>query len=343
MVPIDPEFTVIVVTHNSGSYLARCLDALENQTFREFEILIIDNNSTDGSLDLLSTDCSSCRLIRAIGNLGFAAANNLAAREGRGRWLVLLNPDAFAEPDWLSEIIAAIKRYPGAVMFGSTQIRASEPGVLDGAGDHYHPLGLAWRGGEGEAVECVDQDAEVFGPCGAAAVYERTAFLRHGGFDERLFCYYEDVDLALRMRLAGEVCIQLAGAKVRHVGSGSTGAGSDFIRYHISRNRLWVFIRGMPGPLFFVLLPALVAGVIARLAVSVFTGDFELRVRALRDALSVMPQIWLERRNLQNHREIAVMAFARALTWSVGKLILRARDPRPISPIALSNRDTSNV
>ena len=343
MVSKDPKFTVIVVTHNSGSDLAKCLDALENQTVRDFEILIIDNDSTDGSLDFLSTDRPYCRLIRATRNLGFAAANNLAAREGRGRWLALLNPDAFAEPDWLSEIIAATQRYPGAVMFGSTQLRASEPAVLDGAGDHYHPLGLAWRGGEGEAVECVDQDTEVFGPCGAAAVYERQAFLRRGGFDERLFCYYEDVDLALRMRLAGEICIQLAGAKVLHVGSGSTGTGSDFIRYHVSRNRLWVFMRGMPGPLLWILLPPLLAGVIARLTLSAFTGGFRVRMRALRDAFSVLPEIWLERRNLHDQRAIAAVTFARALTWSVGKLILRARDPRPISPAALANRDTSNV
>jgi len=334
MASADPEFTVIVVAYNPGPDLATCLDALGRQDFRDFEILVVDNGSEDGSVDALSIDHSRCRLIRAGANLGFAAGNNLAAREARGGWLVLLNPDATPDPTWLSEIHAATQRYPGAAMFGSTQLKADDPDRFDGAGDHLHPLGFAWRGGAGDPAEIVDEDAEVFGPCGAAAVYRRDAFETAGGFAESFFCYYEDVDLAARLRLAGEICVQLAGARVRHAGSATAGAGSSFIRYHVARNRIWLFLRCMPGPLLTVLLIPFAAAVIARLFLAIVFCDFPARIRALYHGLGRLGAVWRERRQIQNARRIGTKAFAGMLSWSVGKLILRARDQRPISQAA---------
>lgn len=326
----DPDFSVIVVAFNSGRVLSRCLDALSRQSFENFEVLIVDNGSEDGPIETPSSLDSRIRILKPGENLGFAAGNNLAARAATADWLVLLNPDAFARVDWLAKIDEAIRRYPSVSMFGSTQLRADDPALLDGAGDHYHPLGLAWRGGEGGAAETVDTDAEVFGPCAAAAVYRRDVFQQAGGFSEKFFCYYEDVDLAFRLRIAGEACVQLAKARVDHVGSSTAGAGSDFIRYHVTRNRIWTFLRGTPGPLLFLLLPGLVATLALRLTIAPFTGDFGTRIRAIIDASAGLPWVLRERRDIQARRRISVMSVARLLTWSVGKLMLRARDARPL-------------
>lgn len=330
MASADPEFSVIVVAYKSGRVLSRCLDALDRQSHRDFEVIVVDNGDNDDAIEGLGSRQTSTRLLRPGANLGFAAANNLAAGEARADWLVLLNPDAFARPDWLARISAAIRAYPGVAMFGSTQLRAETPEILDGAGDHYHPLGLAWRGGEGDPAETVDRDAEVFGPCAAAAVYRRDVFERAGGFAERFFCYYEDVDLAFRLRLAGETCVQLAEARVEHLGSTAAGAGSDFIRYHVTRNRVWTFIRCMPGPLLILLAPSLIATLIARLAIAAVTGGLGCRWRAIVDAAKAWPEVMAERRAIQARRRLGAVAVARLMTWSVGKLILRARDPRTL-------------
>jgi N-acetylglucosaminyl-diphospho-decaprenol L-rhamnosyltransferase len=326
----DPEFSVIVVAYKSSRVLSRCMDALARQSHRGFEILIVDNGGNDGAVDALEAETARIRVLRPGSNLGFAAANNLAAREAKADWLVMLNPDAFAEPDWLSEISAATRSYPGVAMFGSTQLRADEPDVIDGAGDHYHPLGLAWRGGEGGPAELIDTDTAVFAPCAAAAVYRRDAYDQAGGFAEDFFCYYEDVDLGFRLRLAGESCVQLSRAKVHHLGSNAAGAGSDFIRYHVTRNRIWTFLRCMPGPLFLILFPSLLATLAARLVIAALTGGIACRWRAMADAAAALPRVWAERRLIQSRRRVGSRQVARMMTWSVGKLILRARDARPL-------------
>jgi GT2 family glycosyltransferase len=330
MVSEDPLFTVIIVAYNAGRFLTDCMDALARQTFTDFEVLLVDNGSSDGAVQALDPLDPRVRTISPGVNLGFAAGNNLAAREARGTWLVLLNPDAMAEPDWLARINEAIDRYPGVAMFGSTQLRADDPTILDGAGDHYHPLGLAWRGGAGDPADTVSVDAEVFGPCAAAAIYRRDVFERAGGLAESFFCYYEDVDLAMRLRLAGETCVQLAGARVHHVGSAAAGAGSDFIRYHVTRNRIWTFLRGLPAPLLVLLLPGLMVTLAMRLVLGTVTGDLTIRARAIGAALRRLPPVLRERRDIQRTRRIGTLAMARMMTWSIGKLLLRARDARTL-------------
>ncbi len=122
-------------------------------------------------------------------------------------------------PDWLEQLIAATRRNPDVVMFGSTQIDATDPQRLDGAGDHYLASGLPWRGGHGWPVKELPREAEVFAPCAAACLIRADAFREAKGFDERFFCYVEDVDLAFRLRLMGHCCIQVPAAVVRHVGA----------------------------------------------------------------------------------------------------------------------------
>jgi N-acetylglucosaminyl-diphospho-decaprenol L-rhamnosyltransferase len=197
--------------------------------------------------------------VEAGANLGFAAGNNLAARRAKGRWLVLLNPDAYAEPEWLAELMAGAERHPTVKSFASLQLSADEPGLLDGAGDNVTSAGIPFRGGYRRREPAVLPEGEVFSACGAAMLIDRQLFLEVGGFDERYFCYCEDVDLGYRLRLYGQPTLLLPKARVAHVGSASTGVRSDFAIFHGSRNRLWTFFKNTPGWLFPVTLPLHVA------------------------------------------------------------------------------------
>lgn len=330
MVAKAPLISVLVVAYNSGAHLPRCLAALEAQSFRDFEILVLDNGSSDGDNIDLSDLGVPAKLVRSPENIGFAAGNNLLARQARGTWLALLNPDAFAEPDWLQAFTDAVARYDGISVFGSTQLLDSDPAVLDGAGDHYSPLGLAWRGDRLKPASLMSEDAEVMGPCAAAAFYRRDVFEQVGGFAETYFCYYEDVELGLRLRLAGERCIQLAGARVRHVASAIAGENSEFSRYHITRNRIWTFLRTMPAPLFHLLLPLLLAQLGLIVLLGPVRGDSAVRARAIRDALAAFPEVMKQRAAIQASRKAGIYTFLSALTWNPAKLFSSEGDRRPI-------------
>jgi GT2 family glycosyltransferase len=251
-----PLVTVIIVYWNGASVIDRCLNSLFAQTFQDFEVLVVDNGSTENTLTDVNLRWPRVKLIRLDKNQGFAAANNIAARSARGQWLALLNSDAFPEPGWLEALLDASHKHPDLFFFTSCQIQANNPDKLDGTGDLYHIGGIAWRRQSNEPVEqAIQVIDEVFSACGAAAFYPRDVFLQAGGFDEDFFSYLEDVDLSFRLRLLGYRCLYVPQAKVLHVGSASLGKESEFAIYYSQRNMLWIFLKNMPSPYFWKYLP----------------------------------------------------------------------------------------
>ncbi|MFN0024604.1 MAG: glycosyltransferase family 2 protein [Parvularculaceae bacterium] len=327
--------SVIIVNYNSGDRLARCLEHLSRQTYRDFEVIVVDNASADGSLGSAIASAPaplSPRVIDAGSNLGFAAANNLAAREATGEWLVFLNPDAYAERDWLSALVSASGRYPWADAFGSTQLNADNPATIDGAGDVVHVLGIPYRGHFGWPADQLPEDGECFAPCAAAAMYRRAAFLHLGGFEESFFCYGEDVDLGFRLRLAGGRSVQVKAARVLHEGSGISGRYSDFTVYHGNRNRIWMTFRNMPGALYWPLLPLrLIADAYLCLRAS-SAGTGRAYLRGVLDGYAGLPALAGDRRKLQRARKARLRDIAAALTWSPFKVSKREAVLAPILP-----------
>ncbi len=243
-----PAISVVIVAFESGATLSRCLAALRAQTFGDFEVLLVDNASSDGAAQVAAKADPAIRLIEAGGNIGFAAGNNLAAGQARGQWLALLNPDAYADPDWLEQLVAATRRWPKIRSFACLQKAADRPGKIDGAGDVLTLAGIPYRGAYGHDLTDLPE-GEVFSACGAAHLIARDLFLGLGGFDERFFCYCEDVDLGYRLRLIAEATLFVPQAVVSHVGSAVLGARSDFALYHGAKNRLWLLIKNTPWPL----------------------------------------------------------------------------------------------
>ncbi|MEL7040633.1 MAG: glycosyltransferase family 2 protein [Pseudomonadota bacterium] len=258
---VDPFFSVIIVNYNAGPLLQDALNSLKKQVFTDFEVILVDNNSEDGSIQNLDlSDLPAIRVLRENRNHGFAKGNNLAASQARGKWLALLNPDATANPNWLSEIARATERHAPCRVFACGQINMDEPELLDGAGDAYFAFGIPWRGGFEHPISALpDTDSFCFSPCGASAVYDRDLFLEMGGFDERFFCYCEDVDLGLRLQLSGEKCVFLPDAIIHHKGSATSGRYSYFTMYHGFRNRTWTYLKNMPLLVLLLTFPGHVA------------------------------------------------------------------------------------
>lgn len=304
--PASPLVSVVLVAWNSAEHLPRCLDSLLLQTFRNFEVIIVDNGSSDHGTDELEEKYSKLdlRLERLTANQGFAVANNIGARLAQGKWLALLNADAFPRPDWLEELLKAANKHPEFTFFSSRQLQYSRPDALDGSGDEYHISGLAWRRFYNYPAQDYGlKEEEVFSACAAAAIYDRNAFLQVGGFDESYFAYFEDVDLSFRLRLVGGRCLYVPQAEVFHVGSASSGKTSDFVMYHGHRNLVWTFFKDMPGYLFWWYLP-LHIGMNFFFAFSfLFRGKGPAVLRAKLDAFYDLPAIIRKRRQIQETRK----------------------------------------
>jgi len=320
---------VIIVNYNAGDYLKACINGLMAQSISDFRVVIIDNASHDGSLEALGALDDRFLIVRNDGNTGFAAACNQGAALGQADWIAMLNPDAVPETDWLEQALSC-GASTGAAAIGSTQISTEHPDLLDGAGDVYSPLGVAWRGAFGAPVSDAPGTGTCFGPCAAAALYRRDVFERLGGFDENFFCYMEDVDLAFRFRLAGEFAVQSREAVVHHVGSAIAGRTSPFVIYHGTRNRIWTFVKNAPPLMFWLLLPTHLMVNLAFLVRSIAHNRFKPTGKAILDALRAWPELMAWRRDAQSVRVASHGAIMGAMTWSVSKLLARKPDVRPI-------------
>jgi N-acetylglucosaminyl-diphospho-decaprenol L-rhamnosyltransferase len=330
-VPI-PEVSVAVVAYNSGAHLAECLATVRAQTIPA-EIVLVDNASADRAAQVAAAADPAILFIDNDANLGFAAAVNQAARAASGKWLALLNPDAFAAPNWLEELLVASRLYPDVRCFASRQLMAEDTARLDGLGDVMSAAGFPFRGGYLGPDPGRIEPGEVFSACGGAMLIDRELFLAMGGLDERLFCYCEDVDLGYRLRLAGEATIIVPTAVVRHVGSASSGGPrSDFATWHGTRNRLWVFVKDTPPLLFWITLPLHLAATALLFARHATRGELASPWRGFVAGLKGIRTAIEARKEAQATRKAGSFAIARAMTWNPADLFGRRVVIKPISP-----------
>jgi hypothetical protein len=244
----QPTVAVIIVNWNGRAYLEKCLTALRAQTYPAAEIVVVDNASTDDSVNLVRRLFPEVTLLPLPHNAGFAAGTNAGIRATASDYVALINNDAYADPEWLSRMIAVADRHPDAGMIACKVLRDDDPRVIDSAGLALDWAGFCWtwRGGqhddpaEAEVTAC-------WGPSGAAALYRRTMLAEVGLFDEDFFMYAEDADLNWRGQRAGWSCWYVPTARVRHVSSASAVAGSSFQAYHLQRNKWWVWAKNVPG------------------------------------------------------------------------------------------------
>ena len=243
-----PLISVIIPNWNGASYLPTCLDSLLRQSYPNFEVMVVDNGSTDGSLELLERDYPEVKVVALLENRGFAGGVNAGIREVQGEILAVFNNDAEADPRWLEELAKALARHPEAGMATPKVLLLDERDVINSAGDFYGVDGVpgnrgVWQRDEGQ----FDREEYVFGAAGVAAAYRRAMLDDVGLFDEDFFSFCEDVDLAWRAQLARWKCVYVPKAVVYHKLS-ATGGGR-IASYYCGRNFIYVIAKNYPTTL----------------------------------------------------------------------------------------------
>jgi GT2 family glycosyltransferase len=347
--PASPLISVIIVNWNRKPMLEDCLRSLEAQRFPDFEVIVVDNGSIDGSLALLQDPGrKSIRVIANPENRGFCAANNQGIAAAQGELIALLNNDAEADPGWLASLAEAARREPGYSMFASKIVSHDDPGVIDKVGHLIYPDGQNRGRGSGERDHGqYDRVEEVAWPDGCAALYRRAMLDRIGGFDEDFFAYADDAELGLRARIAGYRALAVPSALVRHRLGSTLGRYSPERLFLIERNRLWLVFKLFPlrmWPLvpFFYAKRTLASlgsaargeGDSARAGRSLGAwGLLKCLVRAHAAAFAGMPRMLRKRRNLRSLRKLSpaeIVAFLERNRIPLADLVTRS-SPSPVA------------
>jgi GT2 family glycosyltransferase len=244
----QPTASVVVLNYNGLQYLDTCLHSLIAQELPGgLEIIVVDNNSVDGSSDHIRRRFPEVTVIQAESNLGFAAGNNLGIEQSRGRYVVLLNNDTSVRPGWLAALVQTAEAQPGVGAVTSKLVFLDRPDVIQNAGTLVLSDGSGADRGAGEQDHGqYDQEVEVFAACGCGMLLSRAMVEQVGGFDPTFFTYYEDTDLSWRMRLFGWRVVYQPKAVVDHVHSGTSVEWSPFFTFHVDRNRLFMIIKNAP-------------------------------------------------------------------------------------------------
>jgi len=289
------------------------------------QVFLVDNASTDRSLDGVDRSLLDVKIICQTQNSGFARANNIALSYiDATQWIVLLNPDAIPEPDWLENLMLAAQAHPAYSFFACKMLDATDPLTLDGIGDTYHTSGHAWRQGFGQdSTRARKIVKECFSPCAAAAMYRTDIIQQAGGFDERFFCYFEDVDLGFRLRLLGHRCLYVPEAVVTHAGSASTGKRSDFSVYYGHRNMIWTYFKNMPWLLFWIYLPQHILMNTVGIFVLALRGQGVIAIKAKFDAIRQLPSVWHDRHKIQDTRQVKLINIWRLMSRGFFSLLKR--------------------
>jgi GT2 family glycosyltransferase len=241
--------SVIIPNWNGIKWLQGCLDGLRNQSMSDFEIIVVDNGSGDGSVTYLRDQFPAVKIISFEKNAGFSVAVNAGISKARGEFIVLLNNDCVPEREWLAALCRVMENAPADVgSLASLMIRIDDPSVTDDAGDFLDWHGFAFKRGHGEPSSQWSGIEPVFSACAGAALYRRSFLEKTGGFDERFVSYFEDIDIGLRGNLFGYRCLFVPSARVRHKGHGSA-MPSAIYAYHATKNRVMILLKNIPGPL----------------------------------------------------------------------------------------------
>ncbi len=316
----QPQVTVVIPNWNTKHWLRGCLEGLRAQSYQDFQIILVDNGSTDGSLAFVKQHYPEVQILAFATNQGFAPAVNAGIRQSHAKYVALLNVDTIPRPDWLLALVKTMERSPSTVgSLASKMLNLEHPDIIDDAGDVLSWYGSARKRGMDEPADAYDEEKEVFSACAGAALYRRTFLEETGGFDESFGSYLEDIDLGLRGQMLGYRCFFVPNAKVLHHSHGSGLSRSRYICL-MTRNRLKLLTKNIPWPLLLKHCRTLIYGQIY------FFLVYKRPLHSMAGTISwliTLPHTLRQRRNIQRENRISNQALDALLSNELGEIPLR--------------------
>jgi GT2 family glycosyltransferase len=295
---MGPLISVVIVNYNGKRFLDDCLSSLNRQTYQNFEIVLIDNGSSDDSIAHIREKYPAVLVVENSTNLGFGGGANAGIRISRGEFVFMLNNDTIADPHMLEEIVRPMQMDPSIGICGSKMLLPD--GRINSTALCISRTGDAWNRGMNEVDNGqYDTMEEVFGACAGAALYRHSMLKRIGLFDEDFFLYLEDVDLAFRARLAGWKCMYVPSARVVHIHGGTAGPGSEMSVYFFNRNLLWNIAKNFPPRVLLFSIPWIFARNCFDVPYYFFRNRFKILVIAKIDAIRGLPAMLTKRKYVE--------------------------------------------
>jgi GT2 family glycosyltransferase len=328
---VRPTLSVLIVAWNSRAELARTLPALLPELELGDELIVVDNDSGDGTPEAVASLAPAARILRSGRNLGFAGGCNAGAEAAAGDLLVILNPDAAPLPGFGEAIRRPWLERRG---WSAWQALVADHGAtrINSAGNPVHFTGIVWAGGHGRSIDAAPSAGEVPALSGACLAIPRSTWTDIGGFPESFFLYHEDVDLSLRLRLAGGALGIEPAAVVDH--EYEFGAREHKWRW-LERNRWAFLIRVYPASLLVLVAPALVATELALIPAAIAAGWGRQKLAAVGEVVRWLPRLLRERRSVQATRRVGAAEFASWLSADLDSPFIPAAARSALVRIAL--------
>ena len=297
--------SVIIPNWNGMKFIGMCLDSLNQSDFYGYEVIVIDNGSVDGSLEMIEKNYPLVRLIKNPENMGFAVACNQGIKAAKGEYIILLNNDIEVESNWLTKLYEGMERHPECGMGTTKMMFLDQRDVFYNTGDLFH----AWSagGGRGQGEKDTGQYEEedyVFGACAGAGIYRRNFFEKVGVFDEDFFIFAEDVDINMRGQLQGFKCVYLPKAKVYHIGTATVGLYSDRYIYLCKRNDIFVLIRNYSLKLYFKYLWTILTHQLNDIKYFTYRGQGVVLFKSKIDVFKMLIPMLISRFSIQKSRTV---------------------------------------
>lgn len=302
------EVSVVIPNHNGEKYLRDCLESLNGQTYKDFELIVVDNGSDDESIKIIRECFPPAKVIRLDKNCGFSRAVNDGIKMADSPYVILLNNDTKADKDYIRKLHAAIVKDESIFSVNPKMLQMYKPQLIDSAGDMYCCLGWAYARGKDRQQSAYDKCADIFSSCAGAAIYRKSAFDVIGYFDEKHFAYLEDVDIGYRARINGYRNVYEPGAVVYHAGSGMSGSRYNAFKISLSsRNNVYMAYKNMPLAQLILNLPFLVLGYFVKTLFFIKKGEGRTYVKGLMKGVSMCvkgTKYPYRNRNLKNYIRI---------------------------------------
>lgn len=318
--------SIIIPNYNGEKFLGSCLESISKQSFKKFEVIIIDNASTDNSIDIIEKykDILDIYLIKNNENIGFAKAVNMGIKYAKKKYVFLLNNDVKLDSKIIEKLYNCITKNQNIFSVQSKMIQYHNRDKIDDAGDEYTILGWTCKTGNNKSSKLFNEPREIFSSCAGAAIYRKDILEKIGLFDENFFAYMEDVDIGYRARIHGYQNVYCPDAICYHVGSATTGSKYNEFKIKLAaRNNIYVPYKNMPLPQIIVNLPFLFIGFLIKWIFFSFKGYGKVYLNGVVEGLRTLNKIErvrYKKENLSNYFKIQWLLIKNTFKYFLSKI-----------------------